>query len=64
VKLAQKARQHNHANVLSLGADYINATTAKQIVLEFLTTHVSQTKRHKRRVSKIKKYETANFRKA
>lgn len=62
-KLAQKAREHNHANVLSLGADYINPTTAKDIVLEFITTHVSQAGRHKRRVKKIKKHETAYFRK-
>ena len=61
LKMAQKAREHNHANVLSLGADYISSTTAKDVVLEFLTTHVSQAARHKRRVKKIKKHETAYF---
>lgn len=61
-KLAQKAREHNHANVLSLGADYVSSTTAKDIVLVFITTHISQSSRHKRRVQKIKKYETAHFR--
>lgn len=56
-KMAQKAREHNDANVLSLGADYIDLGTVKKIVGAFLTTPFSGKERHKRRLSKISKYK-------
>lgn len=58
---AQKAREHNHANVIALGADFVNATTAKKIVDAFLTFHPSSATRHTRRLGKIKKYESAHL---
>jgi len=64
LKMAQKAREHNSANVLSLGADYIGSTTAKRMVDAFINTRSSEAQRHKRRVNKIKKYESAHFKKA
>lgn len=56
-QMAQKAREHNDANILSLGADYIDLETAKKIAETFLKTPFSEDKRHKRRLDKISKYE-------
>jgi len=58
---AQKAREHNHANVISLGADFINPTTAKKIVETFLNSQPSTATRHTRRLGKIKKYESSHL---
>lgn len=57
--MAQKAREHNDANVLSLGADYIDLETAKKVVETFLGTPFSEAARHKRRLDKISSYEAA-----
>lgn len=58
-EMARLAREHNHANILSLGADFITVRQAEEIVRAFLTTPFSKEKRHARRVNKIKKYESA-----
>ena len=58
--LARKAREDNNANVLSLGADFVEKDTAWEIVNTFITTLFSNAERHKRRVDKIKFYETAH----
>lgn len=57
--MAQVAREHNDANILALGADFIDTETAKKIVDTFLTTPFSEAERHKRRLQKISDYETA-----
>lgn len=59
-QVAVKAREHSDANILSLGADFIDKETAKRIVKIFLETPFSQEERHKRRLEKIKKYESAH----
>jgi ribose 5-phosphate isomerase B len=53
-KMAKMAREHNDANVLSLGADYIDLKTAIEVVDVFLKTPFSNKERHKRRLEKIK----------
>lgn len=58
-KHAQKAREDNHANVLALGADYIDENGAKEIVDTFLETEFSKEERHVRRVAKITSYESS-----
>jgi ribose 5-phosphate isomerase B len=57
---AQKAREKNHANVLALGADYIDISQAKEIVNTFIETQFSDEERHTRRVNKITSYESSN----
>lgn len=52
VSTAANAREHNHANVLTLGAGLIGPGLAKQIVKTWLETPWGGT-RHARRVAKI-----------
>jgi len=54
---AASAREHNYANVLTLGAKIIGSTMARDIVLAFLKTKGGE-ERHQRRVAKILDYET------
>lgn len=56
-EMAQKAREHNNANIISLGADYISMDEAKKIVKVFIETEFSNEERHIRRIEKIKKIE-------
>ncbi len=51
------AREHNNANILSLGSDFINFEQAKTLVDLFLETPFSNDERHIRRLEKIKELE-------
>ena len=57
VSTARNAREHNHANVLTLGAGLIGDALAWQITQEFLATPFGGG-RHARRVDKINNLET------
>lgn len=59
VRMAKMARKDNDANILSLGADYVDLDTAKKIVDVFLETFFSTEEKHKKRVNKITSYESA-----
>lgn len=52
-EMASLAREHNNANVLTLGERLVNWETARQIVQTFLETPASTDERHERRVEKI-----------
>jgi ribose 5-phosphate isomerase B len=52
-------REHNDANVLTIGAKYLDEEHAMQLVHRFLATEFSGG-RHARRVAKIADMETAN----
>ncbi len=57
VALAKNAREHNDANVLTLGAGQTDAETAKKIVETFLTAQCTE-ERHRKRVALIHAIET------
>lgn len=52
VRLARLSRQHNDANVLCLGADFVSAAEARRIVGVWLKTEFTGG-RHARRVRKL-----------
>ena len=52
VRLARRSREHNDANVLCLGADFVSAAEARRIVGVWLKTEFAGG-RHSRRVSKL-----------
>ena len=50
---ARLGREHNHANVLCLGARFMNDTKAIEIIRAFLTAQPDTGERHTRRVHKL-----------
>jgi ribose 5-phosphate isomerase B len=52
-QMAQLCREHNHANVLCLGARLMDSDEGKAILQTFLDTAESQEQRHLSRVEKI-----------
>ncbi|MHC2994380.1 MAG: ribose 5-phosphate isomerase B [Candidatus Atribacteria bacterium] len=54
---ARNAREHNDANVLTLGARIISTELAREIIKVWLNTDFSQEKRHINRLNKIKQEE-------
>lgn len=58
--LARNSREHNSANVLTLGAGQTDLAAAKQIVDVFITTECTAD-RHLARVNLIKEYEKAHM---
>jgi ribose 5-phosphate isomerase B len=57
VEIAQLARQHNDANILSLGAREHTLDEATSFAEAFLTTPFSGNERHARRISQLTEYE-------
>jgi ribose 5-phosphate isomerase B len=56
VKVAVNSREHNDANVLTLGSGTINTQEMREIVSAWLATEITED-RHKRRVTKIEAVE-------
>ena len=57
VEIAQLARQHNDANVISLGAREHTLDEATSFVEAFLATPFSGNPRHARRIGQVSDYE-------
>lgn len=51
------AREHNDANIMSIGFDFIKEANLEILLKTFLETPFSQAERHKRRIEKIAKLE-------
>ncbi len=51
------SREHNDANMLSLGAKFIDEQEAKRVVRQWLLGQYSLADRHKRRIEKIENIE-------
>ena len=52
-------REHNDANVLTLGAKYVDERRAMELIRAFLETEFSGGERHARRIAKIAQLEHA-----
>ena len=59
-EIAELARQHNDANVLSLPARFVGEAASAEIVKAFFSTDF-EGGRHERRVEKIKEIENEDF---
>lgn len=59
-KMAEMAKVHNNANILSLGADYLNFNQVKSIVQTFLQTPFPKEERHVRRLQKVADFEQSH----
>ena len=60
LEIVKLGREHNDANILSLGARFINEEEAKKAVEIFLNTPFSNEERHIRRLNEIKNEEINN----
>jgi ribose 5-phosphate isomerase B len=58
---ARLGREHNHANVLSLGARTVTETQATRFLEVFLATPFSPEERHVRRLAQVADYETSGM---
>ena len=56
-RIAKAAREDDNINVLALGAKFISASEAIEVVKVWLETPFSEAERHIRRLSKISEYE-------
>jgi ribose 5-phosphate isomerase B len=52
-EIIQLSREHNDANVLSLGSDFVDFETAQEILPTWLSTPFSADERHVRRIKKL-----------
>jgi ribose 5-phosphate isomerase B len=52
-EIIKLSREHNEANILSLGARFLDDEEAKSAVKLWLETPFSNEERHKRRIKKI-----------
>jgi ribose 5-phosphate isomerase B len=57
IETAKLAREHNNANVISLGQRLHDADFVKQLIDTFIATKFPGDERHMRRIEKISNYE-------
>ena len=56
-EIIKMSREHNNANVLSLGASFLNEEAAKNAIKLWLETPFSEDERHIRRIRKIDNFK-------
>ena len=56
-EILKLSRQHNDANILSIGAGFVSEAEAKEAVTEWLETPFSHKEKHQRRISEIDSIE-------
>jgi ribose 5-phosphate isomerase B len=54
------SREHNDANILSLGARFLSIEEAQEVVRRWLTTDFSNDERHARRIAKIEQHPASD----
>jgi len=52
-KIITLSREHNNANVLSIGARFLSASKAKKVIKLWLETNFTNQERHARRIQKL-----------
>ncbi len=57
ISIVSLSREHNNANILSLGARFVTLQEAQAALKVFLETDFTYDDRHERRLHKIKQYE-------
>jgi ribose 5-phosphate isomerase B len=57
IEVLKISREHNDANVLSIGARFVDEESAKKAIIEWLETPFSDEERHKRRIAQIDSIE-------
>ena len=60
LEVVKISREHNDANILSLGAKFVSDDEAKKAVKIFLETKFSNDERHIRRIKKIESIEPSH----
>jgi len=58
VEIAKLSREHNNANVISLGGRMHTPEVCKELIDAFIATPFTNDERHVRRIKLISKYET------
>lgn len=56
IEIARLAREHNDANILSIGARFVTLDQAKEAVKEFMLTPLNEDEKYARRIGQAKKY--------
>jgi ribose 5-phosphate isomerase B len=60
IQTAELARQHNNANMISIGGRMHDEAFCLQLVDTFLATPFTNEERHVRRINQISKFESSN----
>ena len=60
-EIAQLAREHNDANVISIGARQHTVDEAKSFIDTFIATSFTGEERHARRIAQLAEYETTGL---
>lgn len=60
LNIVKLGREHNNANVLSLGARFVSEQESMEAIKMFLNTKFSEEERHERRIEEINKIEENN----